>query len=153
MISYTYVPDDQMLFGKTGGYTEGSSIAGLPQPKTLSRRFVDRLSRFLLLDVGWDGASGEPVPFEVANRAATIAFSTLEFAPEPFVAPSPDGSLLLQWDVAPERSIEFYVDEAGTYENLSLIVDAEVREIPIRSVGDLVSFIGEQTHLGLGSRR
>ena len=73
--------------------------------------FVSRLVKFLSWKPGWDGESADPITARVAVAAYVIAKGVWDIAPEPFVAPSPDGSLSLQWEFPDNSSVEIYVEE------------------------------------------
>lgn len=76
----------------------------------LSFEFIFRLLEFVEWSPGWDGADAEHVARATAQKAMETARRTRGIAPEPFVAPAPTGSLLLQWDFADGVSVEVYVD-------------------------------------------
>ena len=94
--------------------------------------FVFRLLRFVEWQPGWDGERAEHITHVTAQRAIEIARRTLDVAPEPFVAPAPSGSLLLQWDFADETSVEVYADEEDEFpEWAAVTLDGAIHEVAL----------------------
>jgi hypothetical protein len=120
---------------------------------TLSNEFIERLFRFTSWKPGWNGEGSEPIPPDVATHAYHIAEeSVAELGLEPFVAPAPDGSVLLRWTVPNAGPvIELFVDTSPDLESLALMVEDETREIIVHSDKDVIGFL--QTLDGVPARR
>lgn len=109
----------------------------------LSNDFWTRVLKFTSWSESW---GGEPIPFDVAKRAAEIAESALELAPEPFVAPANDGSLLLQWDFPNGRTFEYFIEDIESWEPGALTVDGVVHEMPVSSQDELLQLLRRVGH-------
>ena len=108
--------------------------------RQLSEEFIDRVLRFVSWAPRWDGRNADHITPEVAKLATLLAQASLQFGPEPFVAPADDGSLLLKWDLADGLSVEVFVD-GQPWDSLTLITKTEVQEMPIRSEQEFFSFL------------
>ena len=109
----------------------------------LSSDFIGRLLEFVAWEPGWDGDAAERVEASTARRAADIARDMLTVAAEPFVAPAPSGSLLLQWDFAGGESVEVYTDgEAAFPERAALTRQGAVHEVRLDGPGALRCLLG-----------
>ena len=113
-------------------------------PGALPLEFFFRLLRFVEWEPGWDGAEAEHVDRATAERALRTAKDMLAVAPEPFVAPAPSGSLLLQWDFPGGRSVEVYVDgETDFPESATLTREGVVYEVDLAGPAALRSLLAE----------
>src|SRR3954468_19268356 len=91
--------------------TDAAVVVSVGRAKQLSETFVDRILNFVSWEPKWDGARAKPIAVPIAKKATLLARKSLVFAPEPFVAPAPDGSILLQWDLRDGSSVEIFVNE------------------------------------------
>lgn len=106
--------------------------------RVLSPMFLGRMQRFVFGLPGWDG---EPILQPTASRAAEIAELTLQVAPEPFAAPAMDGSILLKWDLSPDISVEFYVEDIESWDTAAVIHSGTVKEVPIADRAALLALL------------
>ena len=118
-----------------------------PQPKELSTNFCERLLEFASWEGDWDGNGARPIASRVARAALRLAKSSLQFAPEPFVAPAVDGSLLLRWDLPHEDSVELYVEDPETWD---VVVDTggKLQDVKVSGLDDFLLLLGR-----IGSRK
>ena len=115
-----------------------------PSPKPPFFDFISRLLEFVEWAPGWDGAGAEHVDHATAKAALATAQSMRAVAPEPFVAPAPSGSLLLQWDFADERSVEVYVDSESEFPaTATLTREGVVHEVELTGPAALRSLLEE----------
>jgi hypothetical protein len=88
------------------------------------RATVSQLEEILSLDENWDSYGAEPVSFENAEYAVRLLDFVAGLAtPAPFIAPTPEGSVQLEWHragidlevevVSPYRLFVSYEDETG----------------------------------------
>ena len=125
-----------------GAPAQGPASAG---QAGLSPDFIGRLLEFVAWQPGWDGDAAERVEPSTARRAAEIARDMLPVAAEPFVAPAPGGSLLLQWDLAGGTSVEVYADgEPAFPEWAALTRQGVVHEVRLDGPGALRSLLGRR---------
>lgn len=122
-------------------------VSRLGTPPELSEMFVERILRFVSWAPAWDGQDASTVAVDATKRAVLIARRSLRYGPEPFVAPAADGSLLLQWDFPDGSSVECFVTSDG-FDHISLTDDSgQVREVPVKSEDDLMSFLSRHSTL------
>ena len=110
------------------------------QRPRLSRAFWERLLRFVEWAPDWDAQGAEHITFATASTAATVAEEALTVAPEPIVAPAGDGSLLLEWDLPNEVTVELYVRDADL-EPAAVAQGARVEEVPVAGVADILAIL------------
>lgn len=82
---------------RTGAVSAVRRIDFSEAGETVAKRLLD----LLRLPPGWDGYGARPVSLSAASRAASVATGALKLRasalPEPFIAPTPDGGLQLEW--------------------------------------------------------
>ena len=123
--------------------------AGAGPGADLSLDFLSRLLRFVEWEPGWDGESAEHIDHVTARRALEIARSMRAVAPEPFVAPAPSGSLLLQWDFGNGNYVDVFVDSDSSFPaDAALVLDGVVHEVPLAEPAELRSLLTGQAALG-----
>ncbi|MYI83461.1 MAG: hypothetical protein F4056_09340 [Chloroflexi bacterium] len=121
-------------------------------PRSLPMQFLVRLLQFVEWGPGWDGAGAEHVDRATAEVALRTAESMLTAAPEPFVAPAPSGSLLLQWDFADGSSVEVYVDSETDFPSAATLTrDGVVYEVELIGPTTLRSLLEE--HAAMATAR
>ena len=127
---------------------------GLPNPEmALSLDFLSRLLRFVAWEPGWDGERAEHIDHDTAVRALVTAISMRAVAPEPFIAPAPSGSLLLQWDFDDGASVEIYVDsETGFPDSAALTCEGIVYEVGLIDPSALRSLLAERATLATAKK-
>ena len=87
------------------------------QRPILSDGFLRRLFSIVAMGEGWNGGREKRIEPATAAAAVRLASASLAFAPEPAVGPSPDGSVLLEWQLEPKLAMEAYVGgDAGGFE-------------------------------------
>ncbi len=122
---------------------QGGAPAQGPASAELSSDFIGRLLEFAAWEPGWDGDAAERVEPSTARRAAEIARDMLPVAAEPFVAPAPGGSLLLQWDFAGGTSVEVYADGEPAFPERAVLTRGNVvHEVRLDGPGALRSLLG-----------
>jgi hypothetical protein len=99
--------------------------------KSLSPDFVKRLRRFTVLPLGWDGDAGIPVSSDVAKKARALASESLQYAPEPFVAPTADGAVLLKWDLPNGIEVECFADPEEPVPDVAVTEQGIVRAVSL----------------------
>ena len=109
----------------------------------LSDAFIGRLFEFVEWGPGWDGAGAEHVAHGTAEKALTTARRMRVIAPEPFVAPAPTGSLLLQWDFADGVSVEVYVDSEEDFPAWAAVAlgGGNVHEVELSGLASLEALL------------
>ncbi len=111
-------------------------------PLRCSLGFIRRLLEFVGWQPGWDGEAAEHVEISTALSAVETAQAMLEVAAEPFVAPAPSGSLLLQWDFADGTSVEVYVDGEAAFPEWAVLTREDVvHEVRLDGPGALRSLL------------
>ena len=119
--------------------------AGAGTGEDLSLDFLSRLLRFVEWEPGWDGENAEHIDHATARRALEIARNMRVVAPEPFVAPAPSGSLLLQWDFPGETSVEVFVESDAEFpECAALTRDGAVHEVALTDPAALHALLAER---------
>lgn len=114
-------------------------------PMRCSLDFFHRLLEFVEWEPGWDGETAEHVEISTARTAIEVAQNMLSVAAEPFVAPAPSGSLLLQWDFADRTSVEVYVDSEGGFpEWAALTLEGVVYEVQLAGPAALLSLLNKR---------
>ena len=94
--------------------------------------FVSRLLRFVEWEPGWDGEAAEHIDHATAQKALEVALAMRTVAPEPFVAPAPSGSLLLQWDFRDGTYVDVFVDSDSEFPaEAALVLKGVVHEIEL----------------------
>ena len=100
--------------------------------ENLSLSFFSRLLRFVEWEPGWDGEAAEHIDHATAQKALEIALSMRAIASEPFVAPAPSGSLLLQWDFRDGTYVDVFVDSDSEFPaEAALVLKGVVHEIEL----------------------
>ena len=108
----------------------------------LSDAFIGRLFEFVEWGHGWDGAEAEHVAHGTAEKALKTARRMRVIAPEPFVAPAPTGSLLLQWDFADGVSVEVYVDSEEDFPAWAAVaLGGNVHEVELSGLASLEALL------------
>ena len=108
----------------------------------LSDAFIGRLFKFVEWSPGWDGAGAEHVAHGTAEKALKTARRMRGIAPEPFVAPAPTGSLLLQWDFADGVSVEVYVDSEEDFPAWAAVArGGNVHEVELSGLASLEALL------------
>lgn len=103
----------------------------------LTRDFLHRLLR----SVARDEADAERIDPMTAVRAAELVCKMGSLAQEPFVAPG-DGSLLLEWELGDDRSIEIYIDNGTDQPDVAVVACGnDVREVPLSAPSELLSLL------------
>ena len=134
-----------MAWPSTDERDDPGAAEPLGEPVELSRDFVFRLLRFVEWQPGWDGERAEHVTHVTAQRAVEIACRALRVAPEPFVAPAPSGSLLLQWDFEDETSVEVYADEEDEFpEWAAVTLDDTIHEVALSGLDHLARVLTDR---------
>ena len=110
---------------------------------SLSADFRDRLETFVGWDEDWDGLGAARILRPTADRAKRVAELSLGVAPEPFVAPAGDGSLMLEWELANGAVVGIFVpgERDDEWEPASVTRGDDVVEHDIRSDADLVDLL------------
>ncbi len=98
-------------------FTRPSSEQG--QQPSADPAIVRQVVGFRKLAPGWDGHGAVAIGLDTIQRAVELMMfisQTAAVADErpPFAAPCGDGSILLQWDFGPERSVEAFVESQNT---------------------------------------
>ncbi len=121
------------------------SPVGTSAPReALTLDFLSRLLKFVEWEPGWDGEAAEHIDHSTAQRALEIALDMRAVAPEPFVAPAPSGSLLLQWDFPDGTSVEVFVDgETEFPAEAALTCDGLVHEVALAGPAKLRAVLTE----------
>ncbi len=120
---------------RPGGKTPGGD---------LSLDFLSRLLTFVEWRPGWDGGAAEHVDHVTAERAIAIARTMRAVAPEPFVAPAPSGSLLLQWDFREGASVEVFVDSDSEFPEFAAVTrEGQVHEVALTDAANLRALLAE----------
>lgn len=98
--------------------------------------FMERLLRFTSWSPNWDGDGAAHIDVRTAIKALVTAQACGVIAGDAFVAPSPDGSLLLQWDFRDGSTVELFIEESG-FESAVIVKETEVKEVPLTGLSDL----------------
>lgn len=110
----------------------------------LSAGFRERLETFVGWDEDWDGLGAARIRQATAARAKHVAELALKVAPEPFVAPAGDGSLMLEWELPNGAVVGVFIPadaDGESWEPASVTRGDDVAEHDIQSVADLVELI------------
>ena len=115
----------------------------------VSMEFQQRIMEFVSWLPDWSGHSSERIDCKLATHALSIASEMRRIAGEPFVAPTVDGTLLLQWDFDNDTSIEVYVESDSQFPE-SAVVDAggEVSDVRLSSTRDLKRLLRKHAPFG-----
>lgn len=115
----------------------------------VSMELQQRVMEFVSWLPDWSGHSSERIDCKLATHALSIASDMGRIAGEPFVAPTADGTLLLQWDFDNDTSIEVYVESDSQFPE-SAVVDAEgeVSDVKLSSTRDLKRLLRKHTLFG-----
>lgn len=128
----------------------------LPQGRShedLSLDFFSRLLKFVEWEPGWDGEAAEHIDHATAQKALEIALTMRAVAPEPFVAPAPSGSLLLQWDFGNGSYVDVFVDDERSFpEEAALVLNGLVHEIEITEPATLRSLLAERAGVEISAQ-
>lgn len=83
--------------------TTNSYNAALELLQTTNPQAVERIRKLAKLERGWDGYGGDPPTEEAIKTTATLLSDTSKLTHGllkiPFIAPSPDGGLALEWEL------------------------------------------------------
>lgn len=75
----------------------------------LPQEILDRLAHLAILPANWDSYGGSPINPKAVEKAKTILLEALamggEGIPLPFIAPSPDGGLELEWTTSSGKEL------------------------------------------------
>lgn len=112
-------------------------------PPALSAAFRERLAAFAGWDEGWDDLGAERIGERTAERAARAAELALDAAPEPFVAPAGDGSIMLEWELPNGAAVGVFIPggDEEAWEPASVTRGEQVVEHDIHSAADLVDLL------------
>lgn len=109
---------------------------------SLSPAFMERLNEFAKLTPNWDSYGADVVSIVALREAERIAEASLAVAPEPFVAPCPDGEVLLRWTLPNKNHVEYFTcDEWG--DEAALILTAGVEERRVADTNALIVLLQE----------
>lgn len=128
---------------------DDDTFAGITASR-LSTDFWGKLIKFMYWEPNWDGLGAKKIAMATAMRAARVAELAIDTAPEPFVAPAGDGSLMLEWELTSGAMVGLFVSsEEGDdiWEPASVSRGAEVIEHDIRSAADLVDLLRQAAGL------
>lgn len=122
---------DDIVFTVSGSLTVGAATVltpvievVTPSPRWLIA-FVDEINIAAQLPQGWDSYGGARLNVKAAVRAIEL-LERLNFSgPSPWISPSPDGGLHLEWDRG-TYSVKLDIDDAGDLE--VLVEDGELHQ-------------------------
>ena len=113
--------------------------------ENLSLSFFSRLLKFVEWEPGWDGEAAEHIDHATAQKAMEVALAMRPVAPEPFVAPAPSGSLLLQWDFHDGTYVDVFVDSDSEFPaEAALVLKGVVHEIELTEPATLRTLLAER---------
>ena len=124
-------------------FREAFSSGALPDSATFWTSIVE----FMRWDGNWDGLDANKITLLTAVRATRIVELALNHAPEPFVAPAGDGSLMLEWSLPNGAVVGTFIPggQMDAWEPASVTRDGQVVEYNIKSADGLVDLIRKAT--------
>ena len=79
---------------------------------------VDRIGKLAKLEPGWDGYDGDPPTEEAIETTAKLLTAVYRLThgalKNPFIAPSPDGGLDLEWELDSGAELMLVIPPTGT---------------------------------------
>jgi hypothetical protein len=119
-------------------------LSGSTQGSSLSDEFLRRIFSIVAMPEDWNGGSEARIEPATAAAAVRLASASTRVAPEPAVGPSPDGSVLLEWNPAPAVAMEAYVPPPGV-EGYEVVVSrsGEVVDTRLATLDDVLARLAE----------
>ncbi len=120
-------------------------MAASPNIKELPRVLSERLKRFAQLPQNWDSYGAPPISGRVIDEARNVlkrACTSSGFdLPIPFVSPTPEGGIGMEWKLESGKELLLEISSDGSASYLLVVPrpdgEEEDREDDIRSTEDL----------------
>ena len=97
----------------------------------------------------WAGHSSDRIDYKLATHALKIASDMRTVAREPLIAPTVDGTLLLQWDFEDDSSVEVYVESDSQFPKSAVLdVMGEISDVELLSEDHLAMLLKQRMITG-----